>query len=983
MLLRQLLLMVMLLLTGIISGQFTRSSYTYSDGLPDDNVTCFRQDREGFLWIGTTNGLCRFDGTHFYIFPSGLLNSNKLSGDLILDLEEDGDHIWVSHRFGLSRVNKFSFHCENFQSPDSGIRYTIDRAIRDIYKDSQGTIWLAGDRQLLRFDKTSGSIKYVWDFGKNRPKGASSQLSKIIPAGVNRLLLYMVNGWVEYDIKENKPGTRLLRTIPIAYMKGENLRLRSYWNTFISNFFVWYDTGKGNMTISLSDSAGAIMQVKNIYIDSNLTLYTNSEKKKVTAWKKDNTLFRSNASDKIQDNIRLQEFNFGCSINGLQCWGSPTGLFINSNRSAWANEYFFSVRDGGMTLRPFGIRHVMEYDDDHWLVAADGGMFRVNRVTHEVHPYPQWTDSSVYTMQVMPDRSLWLSTDRFLYQYYPDNGKILRRIFIDSYAMSLHYFDRKLLVATRSSGILLLDLDRYTLVKISAKDPIKKINNDRITSVKQAGNSGSFIITYNFPGHYSRNNFNTGEYLPDSIPAAASVFNEQFALTSVQTGYKQLWLGQYVGGVVMYDSTSGTWTNFTSQTGLSSNYINEILMDRSGRTWIVTDRGIDIYDSVKKNFYKFPLLLRSGGRTGGFISRKGTLVFFDGEKIIETDPRLFNLEPENRKILFSRVIQGDQQMNIRESSLKLPYHKNSLNIIFSLQKLEPSVKTRYGYRLSDKDGWTDIGTETELNFASMQPGTYHLRLRATDEFGQWSHYSGILSIRILPPFWKTWWFFLLVALFLTGLLWMIYRYRIRQLRKILAMRTKISQDLHDEVGATLSGVTLMSELANEKLKTRNTGETQSIIERITTESKEMAEKMNDIVWTINPVNDSMEKVLNKIQGYGINICASRNIQFHFTRPEAREEISLNMQIRNTIYMISKEAINNAVKYSGAGNIRFSLSGKRNNYALTISDDGAGFDTAGSYTGNGLVNMKARAAEIGGQLTIESDAENGTHIRLRF
>lgn len=202
------------------------------------------------------------------------------------------------------------------------------------------------------------------------------------------------------------------------------------------------------------------------------------------------------------------------------------------------------------------------------------------------------------------------------------------------------------------------------------------------------------------------------------------------------------------------------------------------------------------------------------------------------------------------------------------------------------------------------------------------------------------------------------------------------------LSKAAELRQHLSRDLHDEVGATLSGVTLMSELATERIKAGKTEDTRQIIQRITAESKEMAEKMNDIVWAINPQNDTLEKVLNKIQQYGNNLCRSRQIHFHFERAPGQDE-SLNMLVRNSIYLISKEAVNNAVKYSGARNIYFSFSGKRNDYLLRVEDDGIGFDPANTVPGNGLGNMMARAKAIGSQLKIFSQIGKGTKLEMSF
>lgn len=981
---RQLLLLLIgLLFYATAEAQYPATVYSMTDGLPNENVTCIKQDKEGFLWIGTSNGLCRFDGTHFYTFPTGLLTSNRIIGDLVLDLEEDNDHMWVAHRFGVSRINKYSFRCENFQDPVRGPVYTINRAIRDIYKDESGTIWLAGDKHLLLVDKNADSLQVVWDMEKGKPARAGSQISKILSGGKNKLLLYLVNGWASYDLGTKLLDTVLLNTIPAACMRGENLRLRSYWNTFTSNFYVSYDTRKAEIRISLIEHPGAISQVKNIYVDSSLNVYFNSEKNRVTVWSRNNNITRNNEEGNSPENFSLKEFNYGYSANGLACWGKPGGLFIADNSPARATQYHFSEKAAAARERQYDIRDVKEFDEQNWLVAADGGLFLMDRSSHAVKSFDQWNDSAVYTAAVLSGRNIWISTDKFIYQFNPVSGKILRRIFIESYAVAIRHFDQRLLVATRASGVLLIDLGTDSMTRLKATDSSRRISYNRITSVKPAGNSGKFIITYNDLGLYSFHDFNTGYYRPESISSAVSLFNEPFALTAAQPGNRQLWIGQYIGGVLMYDSSTAKWKNFTKENGLTSNYISEILNDRQGRTWIISDGGIDIYDPGKKSIYRFPQPLRYGGRTGGFVSNRGLLVFFDREKIIETNPELFRLDAGQKKILFSRVIQDKAQLITQSGSLQLPYNRNSLTIIFSLQKLKPAIATRYSYRLKSHESWTDIGSETELNFASLQPGTYDLQIRATDEFGQWAHFSDLLSITIRPPFWKTWWFYLLSAVSILALFWSVYRYRINQLRKMLLMRTKISQDLHDEVGATLSGVTLMSELAGEKLRSQKTTESQSLIGRISTESKEMAEKMNDIVWAINPANDSMEKVLNKIQAYGNNLCASRNIHFHFARPDVKEETQLNMQVRNNVYLISKEAINNAVKYSGARNVRFALSGKRHNYLLRIEDDGKGFDTAGAHAGNGLLNMKARAQEIAGKLEIHSEAGLGTQVELYF
>ncbi len=202
-------------------------------------------------------------------------------------------------------------------------------------------------------------------------------------------------------------------------------------------------------------------------------------------------------------------------------------------------------------------------------------------------------------------------------------------------------------------------------------------------------------------------------------------------------------------------------------------------------------------------------------------------------------------------------------------------------------------------------------------------------------------------------------------------------------RKVADVRNRLSRDLHDEIGATLSGVTLMSELVRNKLETK-TGETIiPFIDRISEATKLMSEKMNDIVWAINPENDSLGKIIFRIQTYAAGICSARNIQLHVERPANSGDESLNLTARNNLYLICKEAINNAVKYSGARNIWVLLQQMGKQYRILIKDDGTGFVPAREVNGNGLKNIKARAAEMKASLDIRSVTGKGTTIELSF
>lgn len=198
------------------------------------------------------------------------------------------------------------------------------------------------------------------------------------------------------------------------------------------------------------------------------------------------------------------------------------------------------------------------------------------------------------------------------------------------------------------------------------------------------------------------------------------------------------------------------------------------------------------------------------------------------------------------------------------------------------------------------------------------------------------------------------------------------------LNKAAELRHNLSRDLHDEVGATLTGIRVFGELAKER------PETQAVnLEKINSYSEEMLNKMSDIVWAINPDNDSIERMISKLHSYAASLTSAKNIQLDFKIDENIRKKSLDMNLRKNIYMLSKEAINNAVKYSACKKIGLLLTVGSRAGVLRIEDDGVGFNKDDNQNGNGLRNMQIRAEEVSGELSIVSQPGKGTAIELIF
>jgi len=221
-----------------------------------------------------------------------------------------------------------------------------------------------------------------------------------------------------------------------------------------------------------------------------------------------------------------------------------------------------------------------------------------------------------------------------------------------------------------------------------------------------------------------------------------------------------------------------------------------------------------------------------------------------------------------------------------------------------------------------------------------------------------------------------------------------YRYRRfsrnKSEQKILRERLKISQDLHDNVGSTLSSISVFSKVAQVQGEQNNKEELQEVLGRISDTSNEMVSEMNDIVWAINPKNDSMERIIQRMESFAKPILATRNISFNLSYEPSILLAHLDMDKRKNFYLIYKEAITNAFKYSGCSKINAGISNSNRHLELTIKDNGVGFDVQReiavdklTLSGNGLRNMKARAEEMKGELEVNSISGEGTEIKLGF
>ena len=449
-----------------------------------------------------------------------------------------------------------------------------------------------------------------------------------------------------------------------------------------------------------------------------------------------------------------------------------------------------------------------------------------------------------------------------------------------------------------------------------------------------------------------------------------------------------LWVSTYGGGLHYFDVRSEKFSHIRD----SRNLLEGIQTDHKDNIWMISSGDLFRYSPADGSYasFRLPDLEKTGGITGNiYKDRSGKMYVTGAGYFIAFDPASIRNGSRAPEIFFTdfKVFNTSFSHLLMRDKISLQYDQNYFRIEFAAPDFSPAANVRYAYRLEgwDKD-WVENGSQNFAQFSNLKGGTYIFRVKATNGPGAKEGRTASIRIVIIPPFWQQWWFYAIIALALSGAAYGIYRYRVNELLKRQAIRNKIAQDLHDNVGSTLSSIAVFSEVAQIHNQRQNREELTGTINRISETAEEMISEMNDIVWAINPGNDSMHTILQRMESFARPLLAARNILFHFDVEEDARQVNLEMTRRKNFYLIFKEAVNNALKYSDCVNLWVRISLHHRHLEMMVKDDGIGFEREkipASLSGNGLRNMEMRAAEMKGTLTIESQPGRGTIIQVRF
>lgn len=330
-----------------------------------------------------------------------------------------------------------------------------------------------------------------------------------------------------------------------------------------------------------------------------------------------------------------------------------------------------------------------------------------------------------------------------------------------------------------------------------------------------------------------------------------------------------------------------------------------------------------------------------------------------------------------------------QKGDFNQDSLKKIMDKNEMHLkyneLLTLQLASQNLdnqKETYQYRIVKTEKystWREIGSQPIIQFPLLDGGNYQLEVSLKENSSKIIYR---LAIGVEKTFWQELWFLLSIIayiLFLLGIaIYFFFLYNLRQKLKLQDVRNRIAADLHDEVGSNLNSIAIFVELLRKKAPT----DLLPILDKITNNSTESVQLMQDTIWAIQAKNDNFQKFMDKMRGFATEVLAAKGISLNFYNQIDSKKNLLTMEQRKNAYLIYKEAINNIAKHSKASKANVSIWQEDNQICIKVEDNGCGFDTTTIFEGNGLQNFETRAEAHEMQYNLHSEIGKGTSLTLK-
>jgi signal transduction histidine kinase len=476
-----------------------------------------------------------------------------------------------------------------------------------------------------------------------------------------------------------------------------------------------------------------------------------------------------------------------------------------------------------------------------------------------------------------------------------------------------------------------------------------------------------------------------------------------------------LWIGT-AGGLARWQE--GKWTRYTKDHGLANNSVGYLAEDNQGDLWIGSNAGLmrvarkslndfaqGLTDSISCRAYKRADGLPTLECTQG--SQPAACHTADGRLWFPTIKGLVSVKPAGLKrnlypppvIIESVQIEGkEQNTNSLPSgwlkTITIPARKEGLEIYYTSLNLAAAERAQFKYRMEGYDkAWFPAGDSRVARYSKLPPGDYRFRVAACNEDGVWNEEGASLAVIVLPAFWQTWWFRSAVAALVLGwIVGAVYYVSTQKLQQQLAVlrqkealekeRSRIARDLHDQLGANLTQVALLGEMAEADKNLPE--EVEGHAQQISQTARETTQSLDEIVWAANPANDTLDSLITYACKYAQEYLALAGLRHRLEVPAQLPDADIPPEVRHNVFLAFKEAVNNVVKHAKASEARIRLQLNSDTFTLEVEDNGRGvkeLDEKAAALRNGLRNMRKRMEDIHGGFSINTRREGGTVVQL--
>lgn len=943
------------------------------NGLIQSQVTSMVQDRCGHLWIGTIGGLSRYDGSQFtnYSVRDGLPSNN------IQALATDGQgNLWIGSPNGVSKFDGKKFEHYIFKAPEN----TVDNSVTNIKVTEGNTIYCVAGNKVYRIHNgttnaitlpdTSDAISAIQAFGDTLLLGTTN--GKVLTySNGNWDSLFVPTEGFDRDIvvitnifRDNRNRTWLTTSHGLYNIEGDTIQVFKFKHNPLYNVGIASVAEDTDSAIWFGGIGGCI-RLK----DSSIKLYNKQNG------------FTENAVNTI---ITDKEGNIWFGTNGQGAFRYSGGNFsILDENNGLKNEQVTSItgdRSGKIYLSTF-----------------NAGLYSYSQGKVEKIELPN-NNAVINAMNADRQGNIWLGTRGYgLLKKRGNSYKTYQRPLIPSNVVTYLYRDtlNRLWIGT-VTGTAIMEGDSIRILDAG---------NAAVMSYTTIGKDSILIAS-----EKGLQLYNNGNVVPFKTNAAPDSSN----IICLTTSGSRIWFGTSDNGAIAYDLSTKRTLVLNKNSGLKSDFIYSIVTDDSGNVWVGTGYGIHMIEMAGGK----PLITFYGKEQGitGMESNQnavykdhdGTLWFGTTKGLLHFTPGKRFVEPKPVSIVLQSVkLFGD---HIRDTTyydstdnwynvpfkLHLPYKKNNITFSFKGISLTGNEQLQYRYRIDGLESpWSDWTPLNSVTYSALPPGKYTLRVECRT--GSNDNIKALAyPFEIITPIHKTRWFSLAIlgACILLGVsiqymlnkrkqnrLALLERLRREEQGKV---RQRTAEDFHDEVGNKLTRINVLTNVLKTKLG-EGTPDTRRIIQQIQSNTSELYGGTRDILWSLQPANDNLYEILHRIRDFGNDLFQDTPMKFVFSGDEQQwRKYRLPLDMSRNLIMIFKEALNNCLKYAEATTVSFEATIKEGDILqIILTDNGKGFNIEEVERGNGLNNMRNRAARLNGKLYVDSKPGRGTSINLHF